>query len=46
VSIAREIARAHGGDLTLDPALSGQTSFTLTLPVGLSKRSYSGSQMS
>jgi signal transduction histidine kinase len=34
LSIAREIARAHGGDLTLDPALSGQTSFTLTLPVG------------
>jgi signal transduction histidine kinase len=36
LSLAREIARAHSGDLTLDPALSGQTSFTLTLPVGLS----------
>jgi heavy metal sensor kinase len=35
LSIAREIARAHGGDLTLDPTLSGQTAFTLTLPVGL-----------
>lgn len=35
LSIAREIARAHGGDLTLDPTLSGQTGFTLTLPIGL-----------
>jgi len=35
LSIAREIARAHSGDLTLDPTLSGQTAFTLTLPVGL-----------
>jgi two-component system, OmpR family, heavy metal sensor histidine kinase CusS len=35
LSLAREIARAHGGDLTLDPTLSGQTAFTLTLPVGL-----------
>jgi heavy metal sensor kinase len=35
LSIAREIARAHGGDLTLDPTLSGQTAFTLTLAVGL-----------
>jgi two-component system, OmpR family, heavy metal sensor histidine kinase CusS len=34
LSLAREIARAHGGDLTLDPTLSGQTAFTLTLPVG------------
>jgi two-component system heavy metal sensor histidine kinase CusS len=33
LSIAQEIARAHGGDLTLDPVLSGQTAFTLTLPV-------------
>ena len=39
LSIAREIARAHNGDLMLDPTLSGQTAFTLTLPVGLSKRS-------
>ncbi|AFZ19002.1 sensor histidine kinase [Allocoleopsis franciscana] len=35
LSLAREIARAHGGDLTLDSPLSGQTAFTLTLPVGL-----------
>ncbi len=35
LSLAREIARAHGGDLTLDPTLSGQTGFTLTLPVAL-----------
>ena len=35
LSLAREIARAHRGDLTLDPTLSGQTAFTLTLPVGL-----------
>jgi signal transduction histidine kinase len=35
LSLAREIARAHAGDLTLDPTLSGQTAFTLTLPVGL-----------
>jgi signal transduction histidine kinase len=35
LSLAREIARSHSGDLTLDPTLSGQTAFTLTLPVGL-----------
>jgi signal transduction histidine kinase len=35
LSLAREIARAHGGDLTLVPTLSGQTAFTLALPVGL-----------
>jgi signal transduction histidine kinase len=35
LSLAREIARAHRGDLTLDPTLSGETAFTLTLPVGL-----------
>ncbi|HEY9612163.1 sensor histidine kinase [Allocoleopsis sp.] len=34
LSIAREIARAHGGNLTLDPTVSGQTAFTLILPVG------------
>jgi two-component system heavy metal sensor histidine kinase CusS len=34
LSLAREIARAHHGDLTLDPTLSRQTAFTLTLPVG------------
>jgi heavy metal sensor kinase len=32
LSLAREIARAHGGDLTLDPTPSGQTAFTLSLP--------------
>lgn len=32
LSLAREIARAHRGDLTLDPTLPGQTGFTLTLP--------------
>ena len=35
LSLAREIARSHGGDLTLVPTLSGQTAFTLALPVGL-----------
>jgi signal transduction histidine kinase len=35
LSLAREIARAHGGNLTLVPTLSGQTAFTLALPVGL-----------
>ncbi|HEY9670206.1 MAG TPA: ATP-binding protein [Waterburya sp.] len=35
LSLAREIARAHRGDLTLDPTSSGQTAFTLTLPVGM-----------
>jgi heavy metal sensor kinase len=33
LSLSREIARAHGGDLTLDHTPSGNTSFTLTLPV-------------
>lgn len=33
LSLAQEIARAHNGDLRLDPTLSGQTAFTLTLPV-------------
>ncbi len=33
LSLAREIARAHGGDLTLDLTSSGQTAFTLTLPM-------------
>ncbi|MBD2022268.1 HAMP domain-containing protein [Leptolyngbya sp. FACHB-36] len=32
LSLAREIARAHTGDLALDPAVSGQTALTLTLP--------------
>lgn len=32
LSLAREIVRAHGGSLTLDPSASGQTAFTLTLP--------------
>lgn len=37
LSLAREIVRAHQGNLTLDPDLPGQTSFTLMLPaIGLS----------
>ncbi|VXD14623.1 ATP-binding protein [Planktothrix paucivesiculata] len=32
LSLAREIARAHQGDLTLDSLQLGQTAFTLTLP--------------
>lgn len=32
LSLAREIARAHGGDLVLDPYGGGMVSFTLTLP--------------
>lgn len=35
LSLAREIALAHGGDLTLEKALPGQTAFTLTLPIGI-----------
>ncbi|BCL35834.1 sensor histidine kinase [Nostoc sp. MS1] len=33
LSLAREIARAHRGDLTLNSTLNGQTAFTLTLPM-------------
>ncbi len=33
LSLAREIARAHRGDLTFDLTPSGQTAFTLTLPM-------------
>jgi signal transduction histidine kinase len=32
LSLAREIARAHNGDLVLNPYLHGQVSFTLWLP--------------
>lgn len=32
LSLAREIARAHGGDLVLDPAHEDTVSFTLRLP--------------
>jgi signal transduction histidine kinase len=32
LSLAREIARAHGGDLVLDPCVEEMVSFTLTLP--------------
>lgn len=32
LSLAREIARAHGGDLVLDPYADGMVSFTLSLP--------------
>lgn len=33
LSLAREIARAHRGNLTLDATPSGQIAFTLTLPI-------------
>ncbi len=33
LSLAREIARAHRGDLTLDSTSDGQTAFSLTLPM-------------
>jgi len=32
LSLAREIARAHGGDLVLNPHKGGMVSFTLSLP--------------
>ncbi|OIP67669.1 MAG: hypothetical protein AUK43_18755 [Oscillatoriales cyanobacterium CG2_30_40_61] len=32
LSLAREIAHAHQGDLTLDPPQLGETAFTFTLP--------------
>ncbi|MEL6469884.1 MAG: ATP-binding protein [Cyanobacteria bacterium J06623_4] len=32
LSLAREIARAHRGELSLNPSAAGQTGFTLTLP--------------
>jgi signal transduction histidine kinase len=34
LSLAREIARAHGGDIKLDATILGQTGFILSLPVG------------
>ncbi len=42
LSLAREIVYAHGGDLTLDATLAGQTAFTLTLPIQI-KSSQDGS---
>ncbi len=33
LSLAREIARGHGGDLTLEPTKDGWVGFRLTLPV-------------
>jgi two-component system, OmpR family, heavy metal sensor histidine kinase CusS len=33
LSLAREIARAHGGDIKLNAAILGQTAFTLSLPL-------------
>jgi two-component system heavy metal sensor histidine kinase CusS len=33
LSLAREIVYAHGGDLTLDDTPTGETTFTLTLPI-------------
>lgn len=35
LSLAREIARAHGGDLVLDPEQGDMVSFTLSLPASL-----------
>ena len=32
LSLAREISRAHGGDLTAEPAQAGWVAFRLTLP--------------
>ncbi len=37
LSLAREIARTHRGNLTLDSTSSGQTAFTLTLAITLQK---------
>lgn len=34
LSLAREIVRAHGGNLILEPLIPGQTTFTLSLPIG------------
>jgi heavy metal sensor kinase len=33
LGLARELARAHGGDLVIEPASRGQNAFTLTLPL-------------
>ncbi len=33
LSLAREVARAHGGELQLEPAVPGETSFLLSLPL-------------
>jgi heavy metal sensor kinase len=38
LSLSREIARAHYGDLTLDSTPSDQTAFTLTLPLEVKHR--------
>ena len=35
LSLSREIARAHQGDLTLNATTSGQTTFVLHLPTGM-----------
>jgi signal transduction histidine kinase len=37
LSLAREIARAHGGDLVLNPCSDEMVSFTLSLPVDAGK---------
>jgi two-component system, OmpR family, heavy metal sensor histidine kinase CusS len=34
LSLAREIAHAHGGELVLDPPRDGTVAFTLTIPRG------------
>ena len=41
LSLSREIARAHGGDLILDLTPSNQTAFTLTLPTLISNSTFS-----
>jgi heavy metal sensor kinase len=38
LSLSREIAYAHGGNLTLNSTPTGQTAFTLTLPVQPNRR--------
>lgn len=41
LSLSREIARAHGGDLILDLTPFNQTAFTLTLPTLISNSTFS-----
>ena len=41
LSLSREIAKAHGGDLILDLTPSNQTAFTLNLPTMKSNRTFS-----
>jgi signal transduction histidine kinase len=41
LSLSREIARAHGGELALDNSTTGLTTFTLTLPLARVSREVS-----